>query len=174
MITESILLKSCAMPPVSWPTASSRWSWRTCSSAAWRTAISCVSSRVRSATLSSSSAFKASNAAMCARVLRRALTSPSITATTNAPTAMNRNTAIQPPGHTSRNELVGSISQYQASNVDTVAQTVPGRRPPTSVAIMIAGKKLRKGKPWSAGPSAKRTPMPTKARTIAIEKAAMG
>ena len=32
----SILLKSCAMPPVSWPTASIFWSWRVCASAAIR------------------------------------------------------------------------------------------------------------------------------------------
>ena len=34
--TASILLKSCAMPPVSWPTASIFWTWRSCASAAMR------------------------------------------------------------------------------------------------------------------------------------------
>ena len=32
MMTVSRLLKSCAMPPASCPTASSRWAWRSCSS----------------------------------------------------------------------------------------------------------------------------------------------
>ena len=33
VITVSMLLKSCAMPPVSWPTASIFWAWINCSSA---------------------------------------------------------------------------------------------------------------------------------------------
>ncbi len=38
--TASILLKSCAMPPVSWPTASIFWTWRSWASAAWRSIAS--------------------------------------------------------------------------------------------------------------------------------------
>ena len=34
VMTVRILLKSCAMPPVSWPTASIFWAWRNCASAA--------------------------------------------------------------------------------------------------------------------------------------------
>ena len=34
--TASMLLKSCAMPPVSWPTASIFWTWRSWASAASR------------------------------------------------------------------------------------------------------------------------------------------
>ena len=41
--TASMLLKSCAMPPVSWPTASIFWTWRSCASAAWRSSASALS-----------------------------------------------------------------------------------------------------------------------------------
>ena len=43
MTTASMLLKSCAMPPVSWPIASIFCIWRTCASAASRVAISSTS-----------------------------------------------------------------------------------------------------------------------------------
>ncbi len=76
-----------------------------------------------------------------------------------------------PPGHSSRKEPGGSISQYQASSTESAAQTTPGRRPPTKVESMIAGKKVRKGKPRSAGPSAKRTAIPAIARTMASTNA---
>ena len=41
--TASILLKSWAMPPVSWPTASIFWTWRSCASAASRSSASAFS-----------------------------------------------------------------------------------------------------------------------------------
>ena len=40
--TASRLLKSCAMPPVNWPTASIFWAWRSSFSACLRTVISCT------------------------------------------------------------------------------------------------------------------------------------
>ena len=46
--TASMLLKSCAMPPVSWPTASIFWTWRSCASAAARSAASAFSALLAS------------------------------------------------------------------------------------------------------------------------------
>ena len=56
--TVSRLLKSCATPPVSWPTASIFCAWRSDSSAFWRASFSASSSRVRSLTASSSVSVK--------------------------------------------------------------------------------------------------------------------
>ncbi|MGY4467700.1 hypothetical protein ACVWWK_003409 [Bradyrhizobium sp. LB9.1b] len=49
VITVSMLLNSCAMPPVSWPTASIFWAWISCSSAArfWVTSLTKLLMRVR-------------------------------------------------------------------------------------------------------------------------------
>ena len=56
--------RACAMPPVSWPTASIFWLWRSAASArshsttsSCKVAIACCSSRVRSATRASSVSF---------------------------------------------------------------------------------------------------------------------
>ena len=66
--TASMLLKSCAMPPVSWPMASSFWICRSCTSVCSRRFISAssfvldsVSCAVRAATCSSSVAFSSAS-----------------------------------------------------------------------------------------------------------------
>ena len=63
MMIASMLLKSCAMPPVSWPTASIFCIWRICASAAWRVAISSRSARSTPSALHAPQSLRAAAAA---------------------------------------------------------------------------------------------------------------
>ena len=55
--------------------------------------------------------------------------------------------------------LNGGMKKYHAASVDSVAQRIPGPRPPRNAVTRTAGKKVRKGNPsGSPSPTATRRP----------------